>query len=67
MAVDEVGVTSDDQKGRQPGGYYVRFTDAVTSQVELVERSRWRHTCQPDSKRELGCMIFVQKQTLSGG
>ena len=66
MAIDELGVTGNDQQGRKSGRHDVSQPDAEVGQVELVECSRWRHTCQLDSKLEFGCTVFSQETTLNG-
>jgi|SRR6266850_1176812 len=66
MAVDEVGVTSDDEQRCQPGRHDILLADVEVRQVELIECSKWRGSCQLDSKRKLERIVFGQETASAG-
>jgi hypothetical protein len=64
MAVDEGGIPCKDEERCQPGWHHVSLADTEVGQFELFELSCFRHTCQPDSKIHIWCMVFGQETAM---
>jgi len=58
MAVDEFGVSRDDQERGQTRRDDVGLSDVKALQIELVELAGRGRSDQPDTESELRCMVF---------
>ena len=63
VLVDELSVSGEDQQGRQVRRHDVNPARPEVTEIELVEVAGIRQCFEPDSQRELGCMVFGQVQT----
>jgi len=58
MAVDEFGVSRDDQERGQTRRDDVGLSDVKALQIELAELAGRGRSDQPDTESELRCMVF---------
>ena len=64
MAVDQLGVTGDDQQRREPRGNDVGLPHVIVLEVELVELAHQGHCVHANTERELRCTVFSQNLSL---
>ena len=66
MAVDELGIASENQQRRESRGYDVRLAHVIVLEVKFIELAVGRRREQPNTECELRCMVFSQNSCLTG-